>query len=159
VGFVDPMDGEPFPGAPIVFEVLAEADDGSGVGVAEVRLRIDGVDWIDALGRTGDEVPPYRFADVSVASDGVHELELVAIDHFGNLAQANATIVVGEVGDTETGDEDSESEGESETDGADELPPDGCGCAIEREPGALARVLLIFIACGYGRASARRSRR
>lgn len=129
VAFVDPLDGEAFPGAPVEFEVLADADDGGGVGVAEVRLRIDGTAWIDALGRTGDQVPPYRFGDLSFASDGMHVLELEAIDHFGNAAFANATIIVGEVGDSETDTGGGESGGETESSAHVDPPDPGCSCA------------------------------
>jgi MYXO-CTERM domain-containing protein len=147
VTFLDPLDGEVFPGAPVEFEVLAEADDGSGVGVAEVRLRIDGTAWIDALGHTGDEVPPYRFADLSFASDGIHVLELEAIDHFGNVALANATIVVGEISDSETDSGVSESDGESDTTGSMNVPADGCSCTTGSEGGPLAGLLLLAL-CG-----------
>jgi hypothetical protein len=161
VAFVDPLDGEVFPSAPVVFEVLAEADDDGGVGVQEVRLRIDGSAWVDALGRTGDQVPPYRFGDLGFAGDGMHVLELEAIDHFGNVAQANATIVVGEVGDSETDSGDGESDdGESETTGSVDAPGDGCSCATEPRHGSLASLLMIILCgCGRGRATSRRCRR
>jgi hypothetical protein len=154
VAFVEPLDDEVFPGAPVVFEVLAEADDGGGVGVAEVRLRVDGVDWIDAFGRSGDQVPPYRFADLSIATDGAHVLELEAIDYFGNVATASVTIVVGEVGDSETDDGgSSESTGESETGGSGDSPPEGCSCASGGDRMAFAGCLLIFGCYAFRRAS------
>jgi hypothetical protein len=165
VAFVDPLDGEVFPGAPVEFEVLAEAEDGGGVGVAEVRLRIDGIAWIDALGRTGDQVPPYRFGDLSFASDGMHVLELEAIDHFGNVATSNATIIVGEVSDSETDTGNSESDGETETTGSVDAPGDGCSCSTGPKPSPLASLLLmLMILCGcslrgYCRPTSRRSRR
>ena len=163
VAFVDPLDGDVFPGAPVLFEVLAEADDGEGVGVAEVRLRIDGVDWIDALGRTGDQVPPYRFEDLSFSSDGVHELELVAIDHFGNVGEASATIVVGEAGEsgeteteTESGGVETESGGvETETGPStdDGTRDPSCNCTSTGDRSASAWFLIAIMAL------ARRSRR
>jgi hypothetical protein len=147
VAFVDPLDGEVFPGAPVIFEVLAEADDGGGVGVAEVRLRIDGTAWIDALGRTGDQVPPYRFGDLSFATDAIHVLELEAIDHFGNVAMASATIVVGDVDDSETEGGGSESSGESDTGGHMDSSDPGCSCATghgRRPLGSLLWVVILW---------------
>jgi hypothetical protein len=166
VAFVDPIDGEVFPGAPVEFVLLAEADDGGGVGVQEVRLRIDGIAWIDALGRTGDQVPPYRFEDLSVASDGLHVLELEAIDHLGNVALATATIAVGDVGDSETdtgGSESDDGASESETTGSVDAAGEGCACAGEPRHGPLAGLLSILLCGGLrrggGRATSRRSRR
>jgi hypothetical protein len=156
VAFVDPLDGEVFPGAPIVLEVLAEADDVGGVGVAEVRLRIDGIDWIDALGRAGDQVPPYRFEDVAFSIDGAHELELVAIDAFGNVGEANATIVVGDVDDSETSGGESESDGESETGGEMDSSDPGCSCATGPGHGPLGGLLGLLL---LRLISARRCRR
>lgn len=129
VAFVEPLDGDVFPSAPVNFTVLAEADDGSGVGVAEVRLRIDGAEWIDALGRTGDQVPPYRFDGLTFETEGVHTLELLAIDHLGNVGQASAAIVVGEAGGSETDGGETESGGETETGAtADDSTQSGCNC-------------------------------
>jgi hypothetical protein len=138
-----------FPGAPVEFEVLADADDGGGVGVAEVRLRIDGTAWIDALGRTGDQVPPYRFGDLSFASDGMHVLELEAIDHFGNVAFANATILVGKVGDSETDTGGSgESDGGSATSGHVDVSDPGCSCATG--PGCRPLSSLLWVVVLWG---------
>ncbi|PRQ05027.1 Trypsin [Enhygromyxa salina] len=137
VAFVEPLDGDALPSAPIELDVLAAADD-DGVGVAEVRLAIDGAPWLDAFGLASvDQVPPYRFEGVSLAEDGEHLLELEAVDWLGNRAVVGATIIVGDPGD-ETG-EGTTDETETGATTSSEAMDDGDGaCNCTSQPGAPA---------------------
>jgi MYXO-CTERM domain-containing protein len=149
VVFIDPLDGDVLPDAPVELDVLAEADDGpAGVGVAQLRLRVDGAPWIDALGQPAvDEVPPYRFADVRFETEGPHLLELEAVDYFGNLGEASVMIFVGAPGDEgETGSEtgtstDTSTEGDDENGGT-------CQCSSSTPSPALPAALALLVAIG-----------
>ncbi|PRP93870.1 trypsin-like serine protease [Enhygromyxa salina] len=136
VGFIEPASGDSFAGTGLVFTVLAEASD-AGVGVAQVRLSVDGAAWVDALGQAAvDEVPPYRFDSILIAETGEHLLELEAIDYFGNSSTASAVITLTEPsgdGDGDPGDGDSGAGATTTDTGA--APPDDeggdCQCASE----------------------------
>lgn len=149
VAFIEPLDGDVLPGPPIVFGVLAEADDGGGVGVAQLRLRIDGEPW-----PLVDEVPPYRFDGVEIDIAGTHLLELEAIDAFGNLASVGANIVVGEVGDDESGTDESGGESGDDADtgtssGSDDgATAPGCACTLDAQQRPAIWALLPLLALG-----------
>ncbi|KIG15069.1 Trypsin precursor [Enhygromyxa salina] len=142
VAFVDPVDGDTFPAAAVVFNVLAEASD-AGVGVARVELSVDGAPWLTPLGQVAaDEVPPYRFEGVEVQATGEHLLELKAIDYFGNSSTASAVITLeGPSGDGDT----TTDTGEATTDTGDGPPGDdtggGCHCASDQDARPLPALL------------------
>lgn len=148
VAFVTPLDGDSFPAAPVVFEVEGTADDGSGHGVRELRLEIDGAPWLDAYDRPSfDQVPPYRFEAVEIAEEGEHTLELVAVDHHGHSAVATATIVVGDPDGTDTGgDTDTGFEGDDE---AGPLPGEdeggSCSCRATKTPAPYGLLLFLLL--------------
>jgi hypothetical protein len=120
---------------------------------------VDGVAWIDALGREAiDQVPPYRFEDVHFELEGPHALTLEAVDHFGNTSTASAMIFVGEPSSDESGETSGETDSETgergETSGeapADTSDAAACSCTSDRprdagdrprDAGALALLLL-----------------
>lgn len=145
VSLIEPADGSQLASAPIEIEVIGEAQD-SGVGVAQLRLLIDGEPWLDALGREAiDEVPPYRFERVRLQSDGPYTLTLEAVDHFGHRSSASAMIMVGEPS-SDSG-ETSEESGESSDDAAaaDEHTSTGCGCSSANPTGLAALALLLGV--------------
>jgi MYXO-CTERM domain-containing protein len=140
VTIVEPLDGAQFDAAPLELDVLGEAED-LGVGVAELRLSIDGV----AEGI--DQVPPYRFEAVGVESDGPHTITLEAIDHFGNASAASATIIVGEPSAEDTGETgNTESSTSDETGPANDETASGCSCASHRDPPPFALLLAVIVA-------------
>lgn len=144
VTIVDPLDGSELAAAPVELDVIGEAQD-SGVGVAQLRLLVDGVVWIDALGREAvDQVPPYRFEGVHVELDGLHTLTLEAVDHFGNASTTSAMILVGEPSSDESSDTSEESSDEAPADPSEDAgEAAGCGCSSERSSGAGALALLL----------------
>ena len=161
VAFVDPLDGDQFPTGSLITSVLAEASD-AGVGVASVQLRVDGQPWLDELGLDADEVPPYRFNSVMVIGEGPHLLELVAVDHFGNVAEASATILLETSGAGETGETGTDEAGSSDTGQATGSDTSGdqaesgrgsCACT-SGAPGSPPLALLVWLGLiGLGRRS------
>jgi MYXO-CTERM domain-containing protein len=157
VAFVEPLDGDVFQAAAVVFGLLAEASD-AGVGVAQVRLSVDGAAWITELGQVAvDEVPPYRFDSILIDGPGEHLLELEAIDHFGNSSTASAVILL--AGGDGDGDGDTDSDGDTgtetgmETDAApaDDDAADGCQCASEGPPAPMLASLIVLAAASLRR--------
>jgi hypothetical protein len=137
VTIIEPLDGASFDGAPVELDVLGEAEDG-GVGVAELRLAIDGSAW------AVDQVPPYRFEAVGFESDGAHTITLEAVDYFGNASMASATIIVGEppTETEDTGDTSDTDESTSEETGpAGDEAATSCACSHHRSAPPLALLL------------------
>lgn len=160
VTLVEPIDGTQLDDAPIEIEVIGEAQD-VGVGVAELRLFVDGEIWVDTLGREAvDQVPPYRFEDVRFELGGPHTLTLEAVDHFGNASTASAMIIVGESSSDETGEPDETGEDGESSDESSGAPVDetssGCGCTSARPRGGGALLLLLSVVAL--RSSRRRAR-
>ncbi|HVI00639.1 MAG TPA: trypsin-like serine protease, partial [Enhygromyxa sp.] len=145
VSVVEPIDGTTLDGAPVEIDVLGEAQD-LGVGIAELRLSIDGQPWIDGLGRAAvDQVPPYRFEGVALELDGAHTITLEAVDHFGNASTASATIMLGEPSSDDTGEsgESGESGDTSEETPADPAGDSSCACTSEHPRDPAAPLLLL----------------
>ncbi|HLT36328.1 MAG TPA: trypsin-like serine protease [Enhygromyxa sp.] len=165
VTILEPLDGTMFDGEQIELEVIGEADDlpHGSAGVARVRLLVDGAPWLDELGREAvDEVPPYRFEGVRLEAAGPHAITLVAIDHFGNVGEATATIVLVSPSDDETDETDVGTDGtdtgeeSGETDPAGDPPSSTCACTSRRPQADESLAFVLMAALGLG--SRRRSR-
>jgi Trypsin/Penicillin-Binding Protein C-terminus Family len=125
VAIVSPADGAAFElgdDGQAAVHVSLEADDGTGSGVAQVQLLLDGVPLGDA-----DVEPPWDYE--LVVDPGGHTLTATALDVEGNLGDAPPIdIVVGDAaGDDDSSGDDAGTSGAAPDIGEDN-PDAGCGC-------------------------------
>ncbi len=156
VAIIDPMNGQEFslPAGEATMEIAlsAEADDGDGFGVADVRLLINGQEFPN----NKDSSEPYGW-DLVFGSGG-YVIEAIATDWVGNESSDMISIGVdqpapglpqgGEEGDTGDGDpaEGGDSLGDTGDDPGVDDTRDGCSCssdAGERSGAVLALLGLL----------------
>ncbi len=153
VAVISPDDGTVFELAPAEVPVSVSADDGDGVGVASVRLLVNGQEFAG----NHDAAAPYEWP--MVFPKGVYTLTALAVDFEGNEA-LSAPVVIGveqapEGDETESSTAGIGSDGGSDVSGGESVggggsePIDGCSCSSDGDGGG-GRGLAVLFALGLG---------
>lgn len=139
---VMPVDGTHYSNAPARFDVVVDADDGDGVAVLSVALRVDGeVVASESIASPIDQPPSWVLAELELA-EGTHELDAIATDYWGNVGVSEpVTIIVGD-GDAPDGGAPDGPAGEA-----------GCTCTAGQPRAGLTELgmLVLLMVLGSGR--------